>query len=93
MSEFRHYRRRQIAELRPYAYDEDISGMVAVSDVDRAAGSPRDGDMIERHPENHNDQWLVSRVDFERNFESEPVETRPAEPWSLGLDTSGSWAY
>jgi len=45
MREFRQYRRKQIAELRPYQTGEDIGG-VSISEADKEAGSPKAGDMI-----------------------------------------------
>ena len=45
---------------------------VSISQVDRDAGSPREGDMIARNPANHADRWLVAAAYFEDNFE--PVE-------------------
>jgi hypothetical protein len=68
MSEFKQYRRKQIAELRPYTGGESIDG-VTVSIADRAGGSPKAGDMIARNPKNHADQWLVSAQYFADNFE------------------------
>lgn len=68
MSAFKSYRRKQIAELRPYVEGEALEG-VSISEVDRAAGSPKTGDMIARNPKNHADQWLVSAVYFADNFE------------------------
>ncbi len=65
---FKKYRRKQIAELRPYFPGEDFS-KVSVSDVDKAAGSPKEGDMIARNPQNHDDQWLVAARYFADNFE------------------------
>lgn len=69
MSEFKRYRRKQIAELRPYVPGEKLSDRVSISAADIAAGSPKDGDMIARNPKNHDDQWLVSRQYFHDNFE------------------------
>ena len=69
-SEFKQYRRKQIAELRPYVPGEDLSERVSISAGDRDAGSPKAGDMIARNPENHDDQWLVSSEYFEANFEA-----------------------
>lgn len=40
MSEFRQYRRKQIAELREYELGEILSDRVSVSAPDREAGSP-----------------------------------------------------
>lgn len=72
MSEFKQYRRKQIAELRPFQEGEQLSERVSVSQADKDAGSPKAGDMIARNPKNHDDQWLVAKQYFEDNFE--PVE-------------------
>lgn len=69
MSEFKKYRRKQIAELRPYVQGEDLTEKVSVSLEDHNAGSPKEGDMIARNPKNHNDQWLVAAQYFADNFE------------------------
>ena len=55
MSEFQKYRRKQIAELRPWQEGDDLTG-VSISDADRTAGSPRPGDMVARNPKIHTDQ-------------------------------------
>lgn len=65
---FKPYRRKQIAELRPYQPGEAIEG-VSVTEADRAAGSPKEGDMIARNPKNHDDRWLVAAAYFRDNFE------------------------
>jgi hypothetical protein len=66
---FTQYRRKQIAELRPYRKGESLAG-ISVAHVDLAAGSPKTGDMIARNPENHADQWLVAAQYFADNFEA-----------------------
>ena len=66
---FKQYRCKQIAELRPYVDGETLNG-VSVAAVDRAAGSPKAGDMIARNPKNHADQWLVAAQYFADNFEA-----------------------
>lgn len=66
---FKPYRRRQIAELRPYIPGEVLSDRVSISAVDRENGSPKAGDMIARNPKNHEDQWLVTEQYFLDNFE------------------------
>jgi hypothetical protein len=83
MSDFKQYRRTQIAEMRPVS-EEDVKlgrlittstpsrRSISVSDVDLANGSPKIGDMIARNPKNHNDQWLVAKQYFEDNFEELP---------------------
>ncbi len=77
MSEFKKYRRSQIAELRPYIPGESIHN-VSVSAPDREAGSPKDGDMIARNPKNHADQWLVAAKYFADNFE--PLAAAEPDP-------------
>lgn len=68
MSDFQQYRRKQIAELRPYIEGDDMTN-VSVSTPDRENGSPQAGDMIARNPKNHADQWLVAAQYFADNFE------------------------
>ena len=70
MSEFQKYRRKQIAELRPFQEGEQLSANVSISQADKDAGSPKPGDMIARNPKNHEDMWLVAKQYFEDNFES-----------------------
>lgn len=64
------YRRKQIAELRPYEAGESLTDRVSVSAADREAGSPKLGDMVARNPKNHDDQWLVAAQYFADNFEA-----------------------
>lgn len=68
MSSFKHYKRKQIAELREWQPGDDMTG-VSVSTEDAKAGSPKPGDMIARNPKNHADQWLVAAQYFSDNFE------------------------
>lgn len=75
MSEFKEYKRTNIAEMRPVTEEEANSSAshlrkkgVSISDPDIANGSPLIGDMIARNPDNHADQWLVSASYFENNF-------------------------
>jgi hypothetical protein len=73
VSDFRQYRRKQIAELRPYdPQGRDALGLhpgISVSAEDAKAGSPKVGDMIARNPKNHDDQWLVAAKYFVDNFQ------------------------
>lgn len=64
MSEFKQYRRTQIAEMRPVTQHE-AENQDAILDN----GSPKIGDMIARNPKNHKDQWLVAQQYFNDNFE------------------------
>jgi len=68
---YRRYRRTQQAWLAEWTPDVDMS-RISISAEDRAAGSPRDGDMIACNPANHADQWLVSAAYFAGNFEELP---------------------
>lgn len=70
MSEFTQYRRKQIAELRPWIAGELCNNLFSISSEDAKAGSPKTGDMIARNPKNHADQWLVAAAYFADNFES-----------------------
>lgn len=65
---FEPYRRKQIAELRPWTPGDDMT-RVSISSPDKEAGSPKAGDMIARNPKNHADQWLVAAQYFADNFE------------------------
>lgn len=73
MSDFKQYRRKAIAELRPVTHSEamsrKLSESISVSREDKENGSPLLGDMIARNPSNYNDQWLVAKKYFEENFE------------------------
>jgi len=68
MTEFKQYRRSNIAEMRPYELGEILGEKVSVSMADLLNGSPMVGDMIARNPKNHNDQWLVAKDYFLDNF-------------------------
>jgi hypothetical protein len=79
MSEFKQYKRTNIAEMRPVT-KEDIKQYskrnciiindraVSISTPDSENGSPKIGDMIARNPNDHNDNWLVAKKYFENNF-------------------------
>ena len=68
MSDFKQYRRKQVAELKHWKTGDDLQG-VSISVEDDLAGSPKLGDMIARNPKNHKDQWLVAKQYFIDNFE------------------------
>ena len=67
MAEWRQYRRKALAEMRPYQLGETLTG-VSISESDRLAGSPKAGDMIARNPKNYADQWLIAAQYFKDNF-------------------------
>ena len=68
MNTWKQYRRTGLSEMRPYVDGEVLKG-VSILDEDIKNGSPKIGDMIARHPENHNDIWLVAKKYFEENLE------------------------
>jgi len=61
MTEYKKYRRKQVAEMRPYQDGDDLNG-VSISDVDRNAGSPKPGDMIARNLNGYSDQVANARI-------------------------------
>lgn len=71
MNDFKVYRRKNLAEIRPYVEGEDMTG-ISVAAVDAAVGSPKAGDMIARNPKDHDDKWLLAKEYFEDNFEQMP---------------------
>lgn len=65
MSDFQQYRRKGLAEMRPYILGEDLRH-ISVSETDNPEV---DLGMVARNPKNHEDQWYVARQYFEDNFE------------------------
>jgi len=76
---YKQYRRSQIAELADWNEGFDMAG-VSISDVDKAAGSPKPGDKIARNPSNHADKWLVAAAYFAANFEPAAGHCQPSAP-------------
>lgn len=74
-TEFRRYRRKQIAELADWEPGMDVTG-VSISAEDMKAGSPKAGDKIARNPVNHADKWLVAADYFAVNFEPVSEDSR-----------------
>lgn len=66
---FQKFKRKEMAELRPYIEGEVLPEAVSISKADKDNGSPRAGDMIARNPKNHDDQWLVAEQYFKDNFD------------------------
>jgi hypothetical protein len=62
------YRKKGLVEGTRWTPGMDLTG-VTVNELDRDAGSPRDGDMIFHDPNNPKDRWLVSAAYFEKNYE------------------------
>jgi hypothetical protein len=71
--EFNKYKRTNIAEMHRYdpndIYPKAFMDKISISVEDKRNGSPKEGDMIVRNPENHDDVWLINKDYFEANFE------------------------
>jgi len=80
VTEFKKYRSKKVAELRPWKPGESMD-WISVRVTDMANGSPKEGDMIARNPKNHDDQWLVAAKYFADNFE--PVNVYGWSPDNL----------
>lgn len=63
--QWKQYRRKGLSEMRPYVQGEDLTGI----SVNKEDNPETDMGMIARNPNNHNDQWYVSRKYFEENLE------------------------
>ena len=68
MTEFKEYTRSNIAEMAKWEEGFDMT-RVSISQSDQENGSPKEGDMIARNPEDHTDQWLVAAKYFKDNFQ------------------------
>lgn len=68
MDEFKQYRRKAIAEMADWTPGFDMT-RVSVSEADKEAGSPKEGDKIARNPKDHGDQWLVAAQYAADNFD------------------------
>lgn len=62
------HRKKQLQEMRRYELGEPLDN-ISISQADIENGSPKEGDMIARNPQNHNDMWLVAQKFFEDNYE------------------------
>jgi len=63
------YRKKQMVEIERWTPGIDMEG-VSVSDADKAAGSPKTGDVIARNRDGDpKDRWLIAQATFERTYE------------------------
>jgi hypothetical protein len=65
--EWTQYRRTTVMDMRPYEPGEDIS-KIEILPVDREHGSPKEGDMIVRDPNDETKGYLVNQHYFAHNF-------------------------
>lgn len=63
VKQWRFYHKHAITEMRPYIEGEDLTG-ISVSDGDE----PKEGGMIARNPQDHNDQWYIAPEYFNDNY-------------------------
>ena len=63
---FQKYRRKGWIELRPYILGEDTR-CISISPEDIKSGLK--GGMIARNPDNHTQQWFISKAYFSKNYE------------------------
>lgn len=68
MDDWKKYRRKGYAEMRPYIMGEDMTN-ISVSKPDQE--NSLENGMIARNPENHDDQWFVAFEYFRANYEEE----------------------
>ena len=68
MDKFKKYRRKSVSEMMEWKEGMDLTS-VSISNVDLENGSPKEGDMIARNPNNHDDKWLVAKQYFLDNLE------------------------
>jgi len=71
---FRRYMRRGTVEAGAWIPGVNMAG-VSISEEDRKAGSPKEGDMIARNPDNHADKWLIAHAFFRKNY----IQLDPAQ--------------
>jgi hypothetical protein len=64
---FREFKRQGTIEAAPWSPEVDMDS-VSIADADRLAGSPKEGDMICRNPDNYEDQWLVAADYFRKHY-------------------------
>lgn len=65
---YRKYVRKGLAEMKPWTPGMNVFG-VSISKADLDAGSPKEGDMIARNPDDPQDRWLVAAEYFNKHFE------------------------
>lgn len=72
------YRKTQTQLMFPWTPDTDMTG-VSISEADRQAGSPKEGDMIALNTNNISDRWLIEADFFNENY----VEIKPSDSINL----------
>lgn len=79
MKEFTKHERTNVAEMRPYVKNEDLTGISVGEGV-----TPKEGGWIAQDPTNHNDKWYVSEKYYNENFSKQKQEIK--EPTDTYID-------
>lgn len=91
MSEFKEYQNIQTKEIRPYVKGEDLTGI----SITEGINPEKDKCYIARDPNNHEDQWYITKKFFKENF-AEVVEAEGEEtetPEIIVEDPNRDWIY
>lgn len=85
MSKFKEYQNIQNKEIRPYVKGEDLTGISVTEGIDPV----KDKGYIARDPNNHEDQWYITKKFFKENFQevSDEEEKIGLPP----LEEDGAW--
>lgn len=65
--QFKKYIRTGVILCTPWTDKIDMT-RVSVSQADKEKGSPKDGDMISKNPDDYGDLWLIEKEYFLKNF-------------------------
>ena len=76
-SAWKRYRKTVEIEARPWIPAMDMRH-VRVLHTDRLAGSPKEGDMIARQPDDHEDRWLIRGEVFEATYQQAKQDGAPS---------------
>jgi hypothetical protein len=62
-----YYQRTNLTLAKEWEPEDDMT-RVSVSQADKEAGSPKEGDMIAKNIDNEGDQWMIAKEYFLKNF-------------------------
>lgn len=91
MSTFKEYQNIQTKEIRPYVKGEDLTGI----SITEGINPEKDKGYVARDPNNHEDQWYITKKFFKENF-AEVVEAEEEEtetPEIIVEDPNRDWIY
>lgn len=70
--EWTNYRKKGSTPMVEYkdfiTFAGQLPDKVSISEADKDNGSPKEGDMIARNPDDPDDMWLISKEYFEENY-------------------------